>query len=58
MILFGLFHGLILLPIVLALIGPMRKKAETKTDQSEGNAEELEEMTNQKAANNDINSPS
>ena len=57
MILFGLYHGLIVLPVLLSLIGPNPYAAKTEdADVENENAEELSEI--KVKLTDDINSPS
>ena len=58
MILFGLYHGLIVLPVLLSLIGPdpYAAKTEDDADVENENAEELSEI--KVKLTDDINSPS
>ena len=57
MILFGLYHGLIVLPVLLSLIGPDPYAAKTEdADVENENAEELSEI--KVKLTDDINSPS
>ncbi len=60
MITFGLFHGLILLPVILSLIGSRPHKSKEDEENERGSnvveLENLKEVTTK--LNDDINSPS
>ena len=56
MILFGLYHGLVVLPVLLSLIGPDPFAAKTEEEDEENEAEELSEI--KVKLTDDINSPS
>ena len=55
MILFGLFHGLIVLPVLLSLVGP-EPNSTAIVEEVEVNSEELREI--KVKLTDDINSPS